>query len=519
MKSKKILSSLLVISSLSLYACPSNTVVNPSGAQDQTGTTTTTDINLDTSVKTKTDLVNAYKCAIDSTNDTNVKAQLQLGLNAINLAPDSVFSDIYIKSHLSVLKNYVNSNCNLATGTVSNSTVTTSPSPTSSTGSTTGSVSGNLSVTNGNYTIYGCDAEKTLKSGHGKSINVKFINNTGSTIRLYWLDNNGKRVAYNRNLANGASHTQQTFVTHPWIITDANDNCLGVFLFNDSTDITLNSSVFASINTGVAVGTNTGSSSSGNTGTTTGIVDLNTSIKTKADLVNAYKCAIELETNTTQKAILTNGLAQINLLSETLILGALMTSYTNAIAKYNFNGCNLATGTISGSTSVSTSTGTSSSGNTTVTAGTTSLLSSENNLARLAGVVLNVSSEYSTAWNKSRLIDGNIQTSWFTKAGDAANLGKVPYIELIFPSPVSVKGVNLKGNREYSSGYDIFEGRLIVNSSTSGTSTYNVSFPAPDRDFNVMFNQTINNVTSIKFESTKDESGDPGLAEFEVVAG
>lgn len=505
MKSKKLLFSVLILSGLSLYGCPSNTVVNPPGAQG----TTSTSIDLDASVKTKADLVNAYKCAIASTSNESEKAQLQAGLNVITALPESSLNAVNMSAHITTLKNYVNSSCNLSTGTIESSGSTTNPTPTSSV----------TPVSNGKYTVYGCDAEKTLKSGQGKSINVKFINNTGSTVKIYWITATGTKVPYNNNLTNGATHNQQTFVTHPWVITDSNDKCLGVFLFNDSTDLTLNSSVFASVNTGVSVGTDTNGSTGSTTGNSSVGFDVNTSIKTKADLINAYNCAIALESNSGAKTILTNGLAQIKLLPESS-LGLLMSTYIKAISKYNFSGCSLSTGTISGSGSSSVNTGTTS-GNvtTTVTAGTTNLLPSGENLARLPGVILNVSSEYSLTWSKERLIDGDINSSWFTKAGDAANLGKTPYIELIFPSPVSIKGVNLKGNREYSDGYDIFEGKLTVNSSTSGTSTYNVSFPAPDRDFNILFNQTISNVNSIKFESTKDESTEPGLAEFEVVAG
>ncbi|RYY00077.1 discoidin domain-containing protein [bacterium] len=138
-------------------------------------------------------------------------------------------------------------------------------------------------------------------------------------------------------------------------------------------------------------------------------------------------------------------------------------------------------------------------------------------MVRLPGVIVNVSSEYSSTWTKNRLIDGNLNTSWFTAVNDAANLGKSPYIEIIFPQAVNIKGVNLKGNREYQNGYDILEGTLIVNSQ-SGSSSYNVKFPEPNRDFDITFNQNINSVSSVKFQITKDESVDPGLAEFEVVA-
>src|SRR5688572_29912045 len=50
-------------------------------------------------------------------------------------------------------------------------------------------------------------------------------------------------------------------------------------------------------------------------------------------------------------------------------------------------------------------------------------LSLEKNMARLPGAKVNVSSTYE-GWEKERLIDGDLGTSWFTAVGDAANLGK-----------------------------------------------------------------------------------------------
>lgn len=373
---------------------------------------TGTNIDLTTVIKTKAELINAYKCAIEIAPNDVAKGQLQASLIVINALAENYFVPTVMASYISVLNAYNLSGCNFSTG------ITTS---TGSSSSNTGVITGSgLLVSNASFSVYGCDAESTLKSKTGKSINVNFINNTGKNINIYWLDMNGKRVSYKNNLAPSGKHPQQTFVTHPWLITDTSGNCLGVYLFNESTDI----SITGDLSTyGQVVSGNTGSS------TSTG------------------------------------------------------------------------TGSVSSSVSV----------------GSESLLSQANNLTRLPGVTVNVSSEYSNAWNKSRLIDGNLNTSWFTKVNDAANKGTKPYIEIVFPSPVNIKGVNLKGNREYKDGYDIFEGNLIVNS-ISGTSNYNVQFPEPNRDFDIIFSQPINSVTSVKFEITKDESIDPGLAEFEVVA-
>jgi hypothetical protein len=79
-----------------------------------------------------------------------------------------------------------------------------------------------------------CDLEKTLKSASGPSINITFTNNSSGKVKIYWLDQSGTRRSYNAGLAVGAKHPQQTFVTHPWVITDANDKCLKIFVPSDA---------------------------------------------------------------------------------------------------------------------------------------------------------------------------------------------------------------------------------------------------------------------------------------------
>jgi hypothetical protein len=51
-------------------------------------------------------------------------------------------------------------------------------------------------------------------------------------------------------------------------------------------------------------------------------------------------------------------------------------------------------------------------------------------------------------WGPERLIDGDPRTSWFSARGDAAALGKKPWVALAFPQDVTVKKVSLLGNRE-----------------------------------------------------------------------
>lgn len=89
-----------------------------------------------------------------------------------------------------------------------------------------------------------CEQESNLKSGTGASINISFVNNATKKINIYWLDFNGKRVSYKKGLETGNTHKQQTFVTHPWLITDENDNCIKIYktsLASNNTSIAIDS--------------------------------------------------------------------------------------------------------------------------------------------------------------------------------------------------------------------------------------------------------------------------------------
>lgn len=55
-----------------------------------------------------------------------------------------------------------------------------------------------------------------------QSTNITFINTRSNPIHLYWRNYDGARVSYGTVAANGGRKDQQTFVTHPWVITDDN---------------------------------------------------------------------------------------------------------------------------------------------------------------------------------------------------------------------------------------------------------------------------------------------------------
>jgi uncharacterized caspase-like protein len=81
---------------------------------------------------------------------------------------------------------------------------------------------------------FSCALENSLKSLVGdQSVMVTFRNLLSETISTYWLDYTGKRVFYQRINA-GGSYTQQTYISHPWVLVDGRGQCRKIILPGDS---------------------------------------------------------------------------------------------------------------------------------------------------------------------------------------------------------------------------------------------------------------------------------------------
>lgn len=132
-------------------------------------------------------------------------------------------------------------------GNNTNSSSTSSSSTsTSASGSTSASANANVSLslpnplevaTVASITGKSCSEESSLKSASSAtSTNITFKNSSSGKIHIYWLDFNGKRVEYGKSggqasggIDAGVSYTQQTYLTHPWLITDDQGNCQGIY--------------------------------------------------------------------------------------------------------------------------------------------------------------------------------------------------------------------------------------------------------------------------------------------------
>jgi hypothetical protein len=75
-----------------------------------------------------------------------------------------------------------------------------------------------------------CKEEGTLRSLEGNvQTSIVFTNKENRPIHVYWLDYDGKRILY-ETLGTGQVFSIQTYVTHPWLITDAKDNCKAIYM-------------------------------------------------------------------------------------------------------------------------------------------------------------------------------------------------------------------------------------------------------------------------------------------------
>lgn len=140
------------------------------------------------------------------------------------------------------LANVMAGRSSLASPSPSAGTATPTASPTASPVASASPV-GALPASGSAITVTGmktstCAEEGTIRSGTGASTYVRFTNNSAGRITVYWLNTLGRRVEY-RKLAKGESYEQQTFVTHPWLITGEQGQCLGIYTPESTVKATL----------------------------------------------------------------------------------------------------------------------------------------------------------------------------------------------------------------------------------------------------------------------------------------
>ena len=80
-------------------------------------------------------------------------------------------------------------------------------------------------------TDLGCEAEATL-AGEMTSDQaaITFVNETAAELRLYGISSDGQRYDEYVPVAAGQSYLHWTIARTPWVVADAEDRCLGIYL-------------------------------------------------------------------------------------------------------------------------------------------------------------------------------------------------------------------------------------------------------------------------------------------------
>lgn len=75
-----------------------------------------------------------------------------------------------------------------------------------------------------------CSTDSALHSLNGDTkTGIYFINKTNQQLKSYWLNYEGKRIFY-KTIQPKSGYMQPTYLTHPWVITDENDQCIYTFM-------------------------------------------------------------------------------------------------------------------------------------------------------------------------------------------------------------------------------------------------------------------------------------------------
>ena len=75
-----------------------------------------------------------------------------------------------------------------------------------------------------------CSQENSLHSISGTvRTSIEFQNETSKTLKIFWINYQGNRELF-RSLGPAQSYVQPTFVTHPWVVTEANNSCFSIFV-------------------------------------------------------------------------------------------------------------------------------------------------------------------------------------------------------------------------------------------------------------------------------------------------
>lgn len=75
-----------------------------------------------------------------------------------------------------------------------------------------------------------CDTESELKSKNANvETYIRFVNESDQAVEVYWIDYNGERKKYFDIEPGKKTEGGGTYVSHPWIIVNKQNECLGIY--------------------------------------------------------------------------------------------------------------------------------------------------------------------------------------------------------------------------------------------------------------------------------------------------
>jgi hypothetical protein len=97
----------------------------------------------------------------------------------------------------------------------------------------------------------GCSNLGSLRSAvANQPISLNVLNKTSRNINIIWINYQGGRQLY-RTIGPNQNWNQQTYVTHPWLLTDVSGNCLGAFTTSQSQGVIMKNAPDAAADWGI----------------------------------------------------------------------------------------------------------------------------------------------------------------------------------------------------------------------------------------------------------------------------
>lgn len=73
-----------------------------------------------------------------------------------------------------------------------------------------------------------CAEKDSLRSFTGAGTDIFITNKTNEILKVYWINFTGELVSYDDELLPGDTYTVNTFLTHPWYISKADETCITI---------------------------------------------------------------------------------------------------------------------------------------------------------------------------------------------------------------------------------------------------------------------------------------------------